>query len=211
MSKALEFLLRTRPEAMGAYFDFIRRAGDALDPRTRAIISVISKAANRTEAGLRQYVRRALNEGVSFDELLDALLFAFPILGLSNIIWAVDIMLDMDLPGVRSDVESGPGWHTLAALSELPAHGVVCRSLDKRRFLIHVDEEGIRVYDARCPHRAMPMTEEDVIDDTLTCPNHGWKFSLTTGACIQYGQLPLNRIVHRVEEESVRVLLSSGT
>ena len=35
-------------------------------------------------------------------EVLDALLMAFPALGLAKIIWAVDIILDMNIPGFRA-------------------------------------------------------------------------------------------------------------
>ena len=78
MSDALDYLLKVRPEAMGHYFRFMREAGRHLDPKTRALISVITKVHAQTEAGFRQYVRRALADGAQPIEVLDALLMAFP-------------------------------------------------------------------------------------------------------------------------------------
>ena len=51
MSRALSFLMNARPEAMRAYFDFLTDNGSRLDPKTRALISVITKAAVQTDKG----------------------------------------------------------------------------------------------------------------------------------------------------------------
>ena len=99
MSDALNYLLQARPEALGHYFKFLKDAGKHLDPKTRNLISVITKVHAQTDRGFRQYLGRALREGCTPMEILDALLMAFPALGLAKIIWAVDIILDMDIPG----------------------------------------------------------------------------------------------------------------
>ena len=65
MSDALNYLVEVRPEAMGAYFKFLKKAGDHLDTRTRDLISVITKVAVQTEPGFRQYLTRALRNGAS--------------------------------------------------------------------------------------------------------------------------------------------------
>ncbi len=99
MSDALAYLLKARPEAMGLYFAFLKDCGKHLDPKTRALISVITKVDAQTERGFRQYLGRALRDGCTPMEVLDALLMAFPTLGLSKIVWAVDIILALELPG----------------------------------------------------------------------------------------------------------------
>ncbi|MBL8333206.1 MAG: carboxymuconolactone decarboxylase family protein, partial [Rubrivivax sp.] len=101
MSDALDFLVQARPEAMGHYLAFLKDAGSRLDPKTRSLISVITKVHAQTARGLRQYVNRALREGCSAAEVIDALLMAFPALGLSKILWAVDVILAMDLPAFQ--------------------------------------------------------------------------------------------------------------
>ena len=63
MSDALKYLIKARPEAMGAYFSFLKEAGKHLDPKTRSLISVITKIDSQTERGLRQYLPRALRDG----------------------------------------------------------------------------------------------------------------------------------------------------
>jgi len=51
MSDALTYLVKARPEAMGAYFKFLKGAGTHLDPKTRNLISVITKVHAQTENG----------------------------------------------------------------------------------------------------------------------------------------------------------------
>ena len=70
---------------MGAHFSFLKGARAAASiPKTRNLISVITKVHAQTENGLRQYLKRALREGATPDEVLDALLMAFPASGWPN-------------------------------------------------------------------------------------------------------------------------------
>ena len=206
MSKALDYLMQARPGAMGAYFDFLRRSGERLDPKTRALISVITKAANRTDRGLRQYVTRALEAGVTADEILDALLFAFPVLGLSRIVWAIDVLLDMDLPEFRPEnLGAAPAWHELAAVTDLSPGGTRFTGAAGRSFIVHRSGDEISVYDNRCPHQSTELTAAGLEDDRLTCPKHGWQFDIRTGACVAAGDKPLTRVEHKVEDGKVWV------
>ena len=111
MSDALSYLLKARPDAVGHYFAFLKACGTRLDPKTRNLISVITKVHAQTERGFRQYLGRALREGCSPAEVLDALLMAFPTLGLSKIVWAVDIILAMD----NAEVTDAKQFGTAAA------------------------------------------------------------------------------------------------
>ena len=48
MSDALSYLVKVRPEAMGHYFAFLKETGRHLDPKTKALISVITKVHGQT-------------------------------------------------------------------------------------------------------------------------------------------------------------------
>src|SRR5512134_3275361 len=120
MSDALNFLVKARPEAMGHYFKFLKETGKHLDPKTRALISVITKVHAQTDRGFRQYLPRALREGCTPAEVLDALLMAFPALGLAKIVWAVDIIIDMDLPEFEPERLGVEGeWHDVMGEAEI--------------------------------------------------------------------------------------------
>ena len=203
MSDALNYLVKARPEAMGHYLAFLKESGRHLDPKTRALISLITKVHAQTERGLRQYLKRALNEGCSAAEVLDALLMAFPALGLSKIIWAVDLILAMDLPAFRlpapPDAAAQPAWHDVMATRSLRVGA--SRRIDGggRGLFVHRDAQGFNVYDSRCPHQATELQAPDLSGCTLTCPQHGWSFDLRSGACTAVGDRPLQRLPSRVE------------
>ena len=206
MSDALNFLLKARPEAMGAYFKFLKGAGTHLDPKTRNLISVITKVHAQTENGLRQYLTRALREGATADEILDALLMAFPALGLARIVWAVDVILGMDLPQFRLDREEvAPSWHDVAPVSALKPGKTTYLDCDGRNLFVYRKGTNIKVYDSRCPHQVTNIPHLALAGTTLTCPKHEWAFDIESGRCIANGDRPLTEFPHKVEKRRLLV------
>lgn len=200
MSDAIDYLLQARPEAMQPYFSFLKQAGKKLDPKTRALISVISKVNSRTERGFRQYLTRALRAGCSADEILDALLAAFPIIGLTGLTWATDIILDMDLPEFQPEaLGREPQWHAVTRLSELE-EGVSRLACDNRELFIYRQDDLIKIYDSRCPHQVTNIPRLALNDCTLTCPKHEWQFDIRSGECIAKGNRPLTEFEHKIED-----------
>lgn len=200
MSDALNYLVKARPDAMGHYFKFLKEAGKHLDPKTRNLISVITKVHAQTDRGFRQYLSRALREGSTPTEVLDALLMAFPALGLAKIVWAVDILLDMDLPEFQPDAMGLPGaWHDVMAIDDLAVGGVTRVDCDGRGLFVHRAAEEWRIYDSRCPHQTTNIPHLALQGTMLTCPKHEWKFDITTGECTEKGDRPLRRWKSKVE------------
>ena len=201
MSDALNYLVAARPEAITPYFKFLKEAGKHLDTRTRDLISIITKVDVQTEGGFRQYLTRALRNGASANEVIDALLMAFPTLGLAKIVWAVDILLDMDIPEFRPEnLFAESTWHTVTAMSELPSGEISYRDCAGRNLYIYRDGDNVRVYDSRCPHQVTNIPHLAIDGLELTCPKHKWAFDLATGACVKKGTQPLKRFEAKVEK-----------
>lgn len=205
MSDALKYLLEARPEAMGHYFAFLKDAGRHLDPKTRSLISLITKVHSQTERGLKQYLKRALDDGATPAEVIDALLMAFPALGLSKITWAVDVILSMRLPGFEPGAmaQGARHWRDLAAEAEVPAVGAIRVERDGRALFVARGPSGLNAFDSRCPHQGTDMPELAIDAGTLTCPKHGWVFDLASGACVRNGATPLTRFETKVENGRV--------
>ena len=206
MSRALDFLLKARPEAMGAYFKFVKDNGSRLDPKTRALISVITKVAVETELGLVQYTRKALALGVSADEVLDALMMAFPALGLSRIVWAVDILIDHGVEGFAAlavAADDAPEVLDVGMLETLPARQTVKRSCGRRPLLVWRDGETVRVYKAYCSHQGMELMAGGIKGAQVTCAQHGWQFSLPDGRCSRGDKWGLSELPVRVVDGRV--------
>ncbi len=200
MSDALEYLIKARPEAMGSYFKFLKEAGKHLDVRTRDLISVITKVYSQTEGGFRQYLTRALRNGASPQEIIDALLMAFPALGLAKIVWATDILLEMDIPEFRPESwDKAPEWHDVMALDAIPQNEVTYAACDGRNVFVHRNGSELQVYDSRCPHQVTNIPHLALEDGRLTCPKHQWAFDIKTGECVEKGDRPLTRFKHKTE------------
>ncbi|MFZ2648573.1 MAG: Rieske 2Fe-2S domain-containing protein [Burkholderiaceae bacterium] len=203
MSDALSFLVKARPQAMGHYFSFLKDCGKHLDPKTRDLISVITKVHAQTERGLRQYLKRALRDGCSAAEVLDALLMAFPALGLAKIVWAVDVILAMDLPEFRAAALAAeprePVWHDLMATADLASGATARIDCDGRGLFVHHGAAGWQVFDSLCPHETTNIPHLALHGTTLTCPKHEWAFDVSNGQCIAKGDRALNRWDHKVE------------
>ena len=194
MSDALNYLVKARPEAMGHYFAFLKDCGKHLDPKTRDLISVITKVHAQTERGFRQYLGRALRDGCTPAEVLDALLMAFPALGLAKIVWAVDILLEMDLPEFQPAALGGEGrWHDVMATSELEPGGVTRVECDGRGLFVHHGDDGWKVFDSRCPHQTTNIPHLALHGTQLTCPKHEWSFDVRSGQCTAKGDRPLKQ------------------
>jgi len=207
MSDALSYLIKARPEAMGHYFAFLKEAGRHLDPKTRALISVITKVHSHTERGVKQYVRRAIAEGCSGTEILDALLMAFPALGLARIVWAVDVLLAMKLPQFEPERMGVREWRELGVLKSIPKGKLQKIERAGRAVFVFRDPGGCRVYDAHCPHQATNIPLDALKGGKLVCPKHGWSFDAASGACVAKGDKPLRRIESKVEDGRLLALL----
>ncbi|MBL3527440.1 MAG: Rieske 2Fe-2S domain-containing protein [gamma proteobacterium endosymbiont of Lamellibrachia anaximandri] len=200
MSNAMNYLLAARPEAMTAYFTFLKKSGDHLDTKTRDLISVITKVAVQTEGGFRQYLTRALRNGATPNEVIDALLMAFPVLGLAKIVWATDILLEMDIPDFRPEALLAEAqWHDIADLDEIKLEDTTWLEVEGRHLFIYRDETDIRVYDSRCPHQVTDIPHLSLEGTKLTCPKHQWAFDVVSGECVEKGKHPLRRFEHKVE------------
>ncbi len=201
MSDALDYLVQARPEAMTHYFSFLKDAGKHLDPKTRNLISVITKVDAQTERGFRQYLKRALREGCTPMEIIDALLMAFPTLGLTKIVWATDIILAMKLPGFAPEALRGaqPQWHDVMATTDLDAGEVKRMDCEGRGLFVYREGAVYKVYDSICPHQSTDIPQLALQGLTLTCPKHEWAFDVQSGACIRNGKTPLTQIESRVE------------
>lgn len=194
MSDALSYLVKARPEAMGHYFAFLKDCGKHLDPKTRSLISLITKVHAQTERGFRQYLSRSLREGCTAAEVLDALLMAFPALGLAKIVWAIDIILASGAPEFEpAALEAEAQWHDVLATKGFPVGRTRRVERDGRGLFVHRDAEGWRVFDSRCPHQSTDIGPLALDGDTLTCPKHQWVFDIRSGECIGVGDKPLKQ------------------
>jgi len=102
---------------------------------------------------------------------------------------------------------TSPTWTLVGRVDDIPLLEGRSTSVDGRRIAIFRLLDGFAAIDAHCPHAAGPLADGIVADSCVTCPLHGRRFDLVTGAALNG---PEEVAVHelRVEEDEIWVRLA---
>ncbi len=231
-SRGLKYLSSVRPDAMEHLLKFFGESGRHLEPKTRFLISIVTKVINFSPRGLEQYVRRAINEGAKPDEVIDAVLCSYPCAGLTRVVDAIDVILDMGLPGFEAPgaASESPAsasteasravpagrWVQVAQVGEIQPGAALHVQAGAHQIALFNVQGKILAIDHLCPHKHGPLSNgvvacgedavargEGVSAAVVSCPLHGWKFDLLTGESV-------NHPGARVRTYSVRSSEASG-
>lgn len=75
-----------------------------------------------------------------------------------------------------------------------------------RKVGVFKDEDGgFFAMEVACKHQNWDMTTGLVENSTLTCPRHGWRYDIRTGACLNRDSAPLRRYACKVEDGSILI------
>ena len=187
---------QARPEAVSHLLQFFKESGRNLEPKTRFLISIVTKVINFSPRGLRQYVRRAMEEGASADEVLDAVMCAYPCAGLTRVVDAIDVILALDIPefeALAGDKPSTttaetatPRWVEVGELEEFGDSGRLHVRVGDRDLALFLIDGSVFAIDNLCPHRGGPLVRGHLEGDTLRCPLHHWSFNVRTGQSVDH-------------------------
>ncbi|MBF0588642.1 MAG: Rieske 2Fe-2S domain-containing protein [Magnetococcales bacterium] len=187
MSTALRYLAAARPEAATHLMGFYKNSVQALDEKTRFLIQIVTKVSVGTERGLRQYAPKALKAGASKEEILDAVLMAFPAAGLNKVLDAINVLIDLELlPDVATpNMEVPAESNTLGAVSDFPMNRMQCVNRASGDLIVfRTGEHSVKVYESRCPHSKATLCKGVDHGTTVECRVHNWVFDLATGKCL---------------------------
>lgn len=185
MSKALRYLGAVRPDAATHLLGFYKHSVKALDDKTRCLIQIVTKVAVGTERGLRQYAPKALKAGASKEEILDAVMMAFPAAGLNKMLDAIDVLIDLDLlpevPGENKQTDD----NNLGAIADFPMNKMSCvHRPDGDLIVFRTGPASAKVYLSRCPHSKTTLCKGVDHGDRVECGMHNWVFDLASGKCL---------------------------
>lgn len=100
---------KRHPQIWAAYEALGAACADSgpLDARTRRLVKLALAVGSQSEGAVHSHARRAADEGLARDELLQVALLAIPSLGLAKAVaamtWIEDVLED-DKPGKRPPV-----------------------------------------------------------------------------------------------------------
>ena len=81
------------------------------------------------------------------------------------------------------------GWFPVARATEVGTTPVPVGAGGQAYVVVRLQPGGgVRAFPARCPHRLVPLAAGSVVDGTLQCPYHGWRFD-AAGRCAEIPSL----------------------
>lgn len=93
-----------------------------------------------------------------------------------------------------------------AAADVKPGQGIVAEANGKTLAVFNVDGT-IHAINNTCCHRDGPLGEGELEGNIVTCPWHGWRYNVTTGACMNNPSAQVEAYEVKIEGEDVKVLL----
>lgn len=80
--------------------------------------------------------------------------------------------------------------------------------------IVVVDDEEVALFNYkgkyyavsnRCPHKGGPIGEGRVQEGVVVCPNHEWRFELTTGNSMQNPEMKIKIYPVRIKDEKIYI------
>ena len=94
----------------------------------------------------------------------------------------------------------------VAALADIkPGQGIVAETNGRALAVFNVDGT-IHAINNTCCHREGPLGEGELEGNIVTCPWHGWRYNVTTGACINNPSAKVEAYQVKIEGEDVKIL-----
>lgn len=185
--RGMRFLLEVRNWEASRIVELESYTGAHLDKKTKALIDLVLRTIRPNEPALRRALTKAVGGGASRDEIIDAILAAYPIVGSENVVQAIEGMLDWEeeRAGARRPEEGGEGFRPAAKLSGLSVgQPKIVRVGDRSIVLFRLQDGGVSALSNICPHSGGPLGLGKIEGNIVTCPWHDWRFEITSGECL---------------------------
>ncbi|HEV7671896.1 MAG TPA: NifU family protein [Thermoanaerobaculia bacterium] len=111
-------------------------------------------------------------------------------------------------PFALGALDSDAEWHFAARLDEIPLGRILRREISGRDLLLSRTGEAIACFSNSCAHLGLPLDEGKISEGILTCPHHGFQYSLETGECLTAPLVQLEQHAVRLIENRVEIRLS---
>lgn len=96
-------------------------------------------------------------------------------------------------------------FRTVARVGDVPEGGGVPVEVGDRMVALFLDGGSYYALDDVCPHQGMPLNDGLVMDRTVTCSWHGWRFGLEDGRWLDSPRIGVGTYPVRVVGDEIQV------
>lgn len=96
---------------------------------------------------------------------------------------------------------------TVAQLWEVPPGGRKVVDAGGKTLVLFNVEGQLHAIANECPHSYAPLSDGELCGTIVTCPLHGWRFDVASGACASVPGVRVDTYPVHVEGEEVQVEL----
>ena len=98
-----------------------------------------------------------------------------------------------------------PQFQTVARVGEIPEGEGRAFSIGGRVIAVFNDRGAFRAIDDRCPHAGASLSHGSLVEGTVMCAWHGWRFNLCDGGWADYSKLKIGVYPVRVVGDEILV------
>ena len=98
-----------------------------------------------------------------------------------------------------------PGFETVARVGDIPEGEGRAFEISGRRIAVFNDRGAFRAIDDTCPHAGASLSHGTLVEGTVVCAWHGWRFKLCDGSWADYSKLKIGVYLVRVVGEEIQV------
>jgi nitrite reductase/ring-hydroxylating ferredoxin subunit len=106
------------------------------------------------------------------------------------------------------DLNRGGSWRRAGELAQIPDSGVRAFDVGGASQLFARSGRVVTCFDNACAHLGMPLDDAQVERGVLTCPHHGFQYSLVSGHCITAPSVRLNSRAVRMIGDRIEVRMA---
>lgn len=100
-------------------------------------------------------------------------------------------------------------WFAVALASKIGRKPIRVVLLDRPIVLVRLDGRSVVGFEDRCPHRHAPLSAGRVINGTLQCPYHGWRFD-AQGDLKELPGMPAEACLPKIRARVISVIEHDG-
>ena len=95
----------------------------------------------------------------------------------------------------------------MGKLSDVSPGTILEKRVLARRIAVINDNGNLIGIESDCKHMKASLAKGQVVDGTITCPWHSWKYDLSSGRCLTVDKFSLKKYDLEVVDEVIYLLL----